>query len=147
MVPFTFVGTKENISNVQVLLEYHIAYLNVSIRNSAAVVLEGRWCVWETQVLVCVAQEVEQLRLERLQIDEQLRQIGMGYRPGPNRPADKDKGYTTEESTSNTHINRSFTARGRGRRGPGYTSGYGRVWFKMCHIHIRYHMYVLGVGQ
>uniref|UniRef100_A0A8C7MUH7 FMR1 autosomal homolog 1 n=1 Tax=Oncorhynchus kisutch TaxID=8019 RepID=A0A8C7MUH7_ONCKI len=72
MVPFTFVGTKENIGNVQVLLEYHIAYLN----------------------------EVEQLRMERLQIDEQLRQIGMGH-------------------------SRSYTGRGRGRRGPNYTSGYG----------------------
>ncbi|KAM4862566.1 RNA-binding protein FXR1 isoform X4 [Urocitellus parryii] len=68
MVPFVFVGTKESIGNVQVLLEYHIAYLK----------------------------EVEQLRMERLQIDEQLRQIG----------------------------SRSYSGRGRGRRGPNYTSGY-----------------------
>ncbi|KAM6223045.1 RNA-binding protein FXR1 isoform 2-T2 [Rhynchocyon petersi] len=69
MVPFVFVGTKESIGNVQVLLEYHIAYLK----------------------------EVEQLRMERLQIDEQLRQIG----------------------------SRSYSGRGRGRRGPNYNSGYG----------------------
>ncbi|KAL1022402.1 hypothetical protein UPYG_G00026430 [Umbra pygmaea] len=97
MVPFTFVGTKENIGNVQVLLDYHIAYLN----------------------------EVEQLRMERQQIDEQLRQIRMGNRLSSCRTG--DKGYAVEDSVAapSVHTIRSFTGRGRGRRGPNYTSGYG----------------------
>ncbi|XP_077464250.1 RNA-binding protein FXR1 isoform X3 [Stigmatopora argus] len=99
MVPFTFVGTKESIGNVQVLLEYHISYLN----------------------------EVEQLRLERMQIDDQLRQLTQGHRPGDR---DRERGggvYNTDGSapSSSSHVGRSYNNRGRGRRGHGYNSGYG----------------------
>lgn len=106
MVPFIFVGTKENISNAQALLEYHVAYL----------------------------QEVEQLRQERLQIDEQLRQIGVGYRAPPSRsgpgPAagERERGYLTDESTNSAslHTSRTYGGRGRGRRtSNSQYSGYG----------------------
>ncbi|XP_023657823.1 fragile X mental retardation syndrome-related protein 2 isoform X1 [Paramormyrops kingsleyae] len=103
MVPFVFVGTKENISNAQALLEYHVAYL----------------------------QEVEQLRLERLQIDEQLRQIGVGYRAPAGRSGgpvagERERGYLTDESTSSVHGARTYGGRGRGRRASNSQySGYG----------------------
>uniref|UniRef100_A0A672RG74 Fragile X mental retardation syndrome-related protein 1-like n=1 Tax=Sinocyclocheilus grahami TaxID=75366 RepID=A0A672RG74_SINGR len=100
MVPFIFVGTKENISNAQALLEYHVAYL----------------------------QEVEQLRLERLQIDEQLRQIGVGYRAPPSRSGsgvagERERGYLTDESTNSLQTTRTYGGRGRGRKSNNAYSG------------------------
>ncbi|XP_054645745.1 fragile X mental retardation syndrome-related protein 1 isoform X6 [Dunckerocampus dactyliophorus] len=105
MVPFTFVGTRESIGNVQVLLEYHIAYLN----------------------------EVEQLRLERMQIDEQLRQLTQGHRTADRDRGDRGErgggGYNTDgtanASSSASHGGRSYNSRGRGRRGHNYSTGYG----------------------
>uniref|UniRef100_A0A7N8Y904 FMR1 autosomal homolog 1 n=1 Tax=Mastacembelus armatus TaxID=205130 RepID=A0A7N8Y904_9TELE len=103
MVPFTFVGTKESIGNVQVLLEYHISYLH----------------------------EVEQLRLERMQIDEQLRQITQGHRPVDRDRGDRAGGYNTDHSanasSSALHASRSYNGRGRGRRGHSYSTGYGNT--------------------
>ncbi|XP_047442483.1 fragile X mental retardation syndrome-related protein 1 isoform X3 [Mugil cephalus] len=105
MVPFTFVGTKESIGNVQVLLEYHISYLN----------------------------EVEQLRLERMQIDEQLRQITQGHRPADRERGERGErgggggGYNADNgaNASSLHGSRSYNGRGRGRRGHSYSTGYG----------------------
>lgn len=74
-------------------------------------------------------QEVEQLRLERLQIDEQLRQLTQGHRPVDREREERGEreGYNTDgsanASSSSLHVSRTYNGRGRGRR--GHNTGYG----------------------
>ncbi|XP_034386592.1 fragile X mental retardation syndrome-related protein 1 isoform X3 [Cyclopterus lumpus] len=166
MVPFTFVGTKESIGNVQVLLEYHISYLN----DMMELLAEGqqleeelrqivdytqgsslaRFRICNTRHTGCDVDEVEELRLERMQIDEQLRQITQVHRSGDRERGERGErgaggggergagggggggergGYNTDGSanaaSSSLHGSRSYNGRGRGRRGHGYSTGYG----------------------
>ncbi|XP_008404513.1 RNA-binding protein FXR1 isoform X3 [Poecilia reticulata] len=148
MVPFTFVGTKESIGNVQVLLEYHISYLNAMVELLA----EGQQLDEELRQIAAFAQgsslarfsvnrtrrsgcsvDVEQLRLERMQIDEQLRQITQGHRPVDRERGERGErgggGYNADSggnaSSASLRGSRSYNSRGRGRRGHNYNTGYG----------------------
>ncbi|XP_056270431.1 RNA-binding protein FXR1 isoform X3 [Pseudoliparis swirei] len=125
MVPFTFVGTKENIGNVQVLLEYHISYLNdmtellaegqqleEELRQIVDYTQESslaRFRICNTRHTGCDVDEVEELRLERMQIDEQLRQITQVHRSG-----DRERGEKGERGAGG-----AGGAGGGGERGAG----------------------------
>ncbi|XP_015180950.1 PREDICTED: fragile X mental retardation syndrome-related protein 1 isoform X2 [Polistes dominula] len=87
-VPFVFVGTVESIANAKLLLEYHLAHLK----------------------------EVEQLRQEKLEIDQQLRSMhGSTTGPMPNFPPTRRGMVTGPEEGGSGRGGRGGQSRGRGR--------------------------------
>merc|ERR1719193_1753281 len=84
-VRFIFVGTRENILNAQVLLEYHLAHLK----------------------------EVESLREQNLEIVTQIRSLG-GQEPRPERGYYSQRGRYSEERFTEDGRGRGGRGRGRG---------------------------------
>ncbi|KAM5170572.1 fragile X messenger ribonucleoprotein 1 homolog A-like [Mantella aurantiaca] len=87
LVPFIFVGTQDSINTALALLEYQISYL----------------------------QELEQLRIQRLHIEDQLRSVGGGVRIGPYRGEKEKSGGQIDGGTTFA----SVTSRGRAHYPPG----------------------------
>lgn len=99
LVPFVFVGTMDSIANAKVLLEYHLAHLK----------------------------EVEQLRMEKLEIDQQLRSIHTNNptaTPTFTNQRRSERGLSVESDSANARERGSFPrGRGRGVRGTAISTG------------------------
>lgn len=99
-VPFVFIGTIESISNAKVLLEYHLVHLKVGVAMPFSAM-----AIYKCQRFsLCIDnQEVELLRQEKLEIDQQLRAIqgnsSMSSMPNFTVQRRSDRGYSSDVDT------------------------------------------------
>uniref|UniRef100_A0ACB8FXE2 Uncharacterized protein n=1 Tax=Sphaerodactylus townsendi TaxID=933632 RepID=A0ACB8FXE2_9SAUR len=111
-------GTKDSITNATVFLDYHLNYLKREREEDLIELLFGG-----NVVKIIHGQEVDQLRMEPLQIDEQLGyRFGATSRPPPNRIMIKKKGYMTDDGPGLEEVVTLIRNRGHSMR-PGYASG------------------------
>jgi fragile X mental retardation protein len=137
-VPFVFVGTVDSIGNAKVLLEYHLVHLKV---RTPFIILH------QFTNSTCFEQEVEQLRQEKLEIDQQLRAIqGSTMGSMQNFPMSRrsERAYSSEIEGS-SRGGRGMRGRGRGSAGGGRGMR-SRYSSKSLIHHIEYLMYVLIYG-
>nr|CAB3247710.1 fragile X mental retardation syndrome-related protein 1 [Phallusia mammillata] len=78
LVPFRFVGTRENIHNAQALLNYHVAYLK----------------------------DLDNIRLEQINLNQKIKQLGTGtHGPGSGLPPRGDDGEPRRHQRPNRRYN------------------------------------------
>ncbi|MBN3320394.1 FXR1 protein, partial [Atractosteus spatula] len=136
MVPFVFVGTKENISNAQALLEYHLAYLQTALKVRSLLLRfdpSVQCCRWLRSSPPAGMNEgvvLASLKI-RKPLSESCSTVQTPFQPGSaislgGGGGDRERGYLTDESNSSLHGSRTYGGRGRGRRtSNSHHSGYG----------------------
>lgn len=132
-MPFVFIGTVDSITNAKVLLEYHLAHLEVSF--FLFFILH---VIIVLTFLFLLLKEVEKLRQEKLEIDQQLRAIqesSMGSVQNFPTSRRSDRGYSSDiESVRSSRG--GPRGRGRGRSGGGNGGGGGNQRYNQGELYL-----------